>query len=269
MELNNFDYTEEMHVEDRKLVLFWAHKWLKLYPYMQHQEDELISFLFEKCYTLRLKYNEDIGVKYGTYILENFKYCCLTFMAKYKKDKNNTNLSLDASLVEDDEDFNFYDTLAGSNANNEDFENVIDYEILKKYIDETLTRFKPKQIKIITEYISDQNFRVTAEKNNVTRQYVEILMQKFRVYLKETLINNKILNDSYFNKFNRLESKTSTNTKVSELAKKYNLTTKIISRLKQTWKVSPRKDMTFETYIERYIQKKEKQKHLTKCKLIE
>ena len=255
---NNENYTEEMATEDRKLVLFWASKWVRLHPFLENNKNDLISYLYYNVVKLRQNYNPEIGVKYGTYILQSFKFLCMSYVHNYIKDQNNNNKSLDAE-IDGTDDFSLMDTISIDC----DFDANTNYAQLLKYIKQATATFKPKQAKILEDYTKNPNIAIVAKQNDCTRQYVDLLVKKFRIYLKEILLQNEFVSEKFFTKELTDKYTYRKTINLSEYARKFNIHPSVSQRLYKKY-CAEQQTISFEQYIADWKKKRDKTKNMSK-----
>ena len=253
------NYTEEMATEDRKLVLFWAHKSVRLYPFLQFKEDDLISYLYYHVVKLRQNYTSEIGVKYGSYVLQNFKFLTMNYIAKFFKDKNNDNKSLDAT-IDGTDDFSLMETIKVDC----DFDAKANYLQLLKYIEQATKTLKPRQAKIVNDYVIAQNICIVAKQNDCSRQYVDLIIKKFRIHLKEILLQNQFVNEQFF-KSELTDKYTTRKNKInySAYGDKFGLRPSVMARLYKKY-LDEKQSISFEQYIQNYKDRKQILKNMTK-----
>lgn len=180
MDILQFEYTSEMYEEDKKLVNFILYKFLNLYSFLESQRDDIYSELFVCVWKCRRYFDSTKNVKYRSYALKSLKCVCLNYLKNHFKNEHRKDLSLDDNVGNgsDEKDFNFLDFLSVS----DDFLiDKINYDNLLLILDKVLENFSQKQAVIIREYLENGSFTITANNNNITRQYVFALVKKFRL----------------------------------------------------------------------------------------
>lgn len=249
MELSEFEYTQEMYEEDNKLVKFTLFKFLRLYPFLESEKDNIYSELLVNSWKLRQSFDSSKQVKYVTYALVSLKYVCLSYLKKHFNNDHRNDLSLDDNVGNgsDDKDFTFLDFLAVS----DDFLiNKINYDNLLLILDKTLENFSEKQATIIRDFLENGSFTITAKCNNTTKQYVDILVKKFRLYFSN-YFNNENVNKNSNNGHNpKIEPKNKV------LAKQYNLTIKELYLIRNYW-IKQKKPCPFTEFLPNYLAKKQ------------
>lgn len=259
MELSEFEYTQEMYEEDNKLVKFTLFKFLRLYPFLESEKNDIYSKLLVNAWKLRQTFDSSKEVKYGTYALVSLKYTCLSYLKKHFKNEHRNDLSLNEDIGNgsDEKDFTFLDFLAVS----DDFLiDKINYDNLLLILDKTLENFSEKQATIIREFLENGSFTITAKNNNTTKQYVDILVKKFRLYFSN-YFNNENANRNFNNGNNpKIEPKNKV------LAKQYNLTIKELYLIRNYW-IKQKKPCPFTEFLPNYLDKKQNKEKINYSEL--
>lgn len=248
MELSKFEYTQEMYEEDDKFVKFILFKFLRLYPFLESEKDDIYSELLVNAWKLRQSFDSSKQVKYRTYALISLKYVCLSYLKNHFKNEHRNDLSLDEDVGNgsDEKDFTFLDFLAVS----DDFLiDKINYDNLLLILDKTLENFSEKQATIIRDFLENGSFTITAKCNNTTKQYVDILVKKFRLYFSSYFYNEN--DNKNFNNGNnpKIEPKNKV------LAKQYNLTINELYLIRNYW-IKQKKPCPFTEFLPNYLAKK-------------
>lgn len=248
MKLFEFEYTQEMYEEDNKIVKFTLYKFLRLYPFLESEKDNIYSDLLVNAWKLRQSFDCSKQVKYGTYALISLRYTCLKYLKNYFKNEHRNDLSLDEGVGNsfDEKDFTYLDFLAVS----DDFLiDRINYDNLLLILNKTLENFSEKQAVIIRDFLENGSFTITAKNNRTSKQYVDILVKKFRLYFSN-YFNNENTNQNSNNGNNpKIEPKNKI------LAKQYNITIKEIYLIRNYW-IKQKKPCPFTEFLPNYLTKK-------------
>lgn len=253
---NNQDYTDENYIEDKKLSHYALFKLLRLYPFLENDKDIIYSEFLYTAYKLRKTYDVSKGVKYSTYVLKNLHYIGLNFITKHANDKNNSNASLDANIVNDSDDFTFYNLLF----EDFDFDINIRYRELLSYIENVLLKFNSKHVEIINDYLKNFDFVKVSKKFNTTRQNVFVIINKFRYYLKAELLNNGFVDEKFFT--NTITFSASDKINFTEISRKHNIKVANLYVIKRAY-LKTDKSKPFEEFVVEYLKHREKMKNMS------
>ena len=254
--MNSFEYTNENYEEDRKIVYFCVNKFLRLYPMLEHQRDDIISNILYFVYNLHKTFDSSRGVKFMSYASKNIYFMCLSYLKKYIKDRNNISLSIDETFG-DDNDLSFLDLVPV----NFDFLSNLRYFELLDIIKIVFTKFSESHINVLKYWLKNFDINKTAEFFNLSRQTVSYVINDFRYYLKNELLKNNFVENSFFEKEYKLFFSHSLN--LSYYVNKYGLSHRTVSRLKKQYDEEKTK-ISFEDFLKKYCQKREELKNLTK-----
>lgn len=258
-EEKTFDYTDEMYFEDNRLCRWFLYKRVRQYPYLSMYEDDLYSKFIYVAYKARQRFDETRGVKYSSYLLKSLKFILWNYLKNYNSDFNNDCISLDKPVGDDD--FSLLDTFGYTY----DFEANARYFDLISIIKKVILRFKSeKQQNILKLQLKNFNLQETANKSNCSRQYVYLLFEKFKAELQQQIINEKFLDESYFDK--KYDIKKSVGftkySKYAYLKEKFNLSNQLISKYYKRYEQLDLK-IDFDTFVTQKMERKQKLKDLT------
>lgn len=190
-------YTEEVYKQDLRLARYAYNKFFKN---LRRYEEDLIQCALIALYENRSKY--DSTYTYATWAVISSKFTMLKFLRKEKlKDTSGsyvhfTSLNAPASN-ECEEDRELADIIASEDEINYNF----DYNYLQTKLKQCIEQKKKhksinfeRYSKIVNLCASTElNYSQVAKQVGVSKEYVRLVMKKFRQLFKQELINDNYL----------------------------------------------------------------------------